>query len=888
MRQINTNELLNTMKRFLLFALTVGLLTACRGPQTLTTAAPQPETEYRELDTMVISAPKPDELKTPEEFELPRYNPSAKRTVDLLHTRLDLRFDWEKEQVLGKATLTLRPYFHPIDRVVLDAKNFELHAVRFADRSEPLRYDYDGRQLTIHLDRSYTRNEELSLFIDYTASPNETGGSAAITSDKGLFFINPRGEEPDKPRQIWTQGETEYNSRWFPTIDKPNERCTQELLLTVADTLETLSNGLLVASTNNGDGTRTDHWKLDQPHAPYLFMIAVGDYAIVRDTWNGIPVEYYVEPEYEPYARRIFPHTPEMLQFFSDKLDYPYPWPKYSQVVVRDYVSGAMENTTAVIYGEFMQGTERDLIDEMTNDKIVAHELFHHWFGDLVTCESWANLTLQEGFANYSEYLWMKHKYGQDEADYHLLTELQGYLAEAANDIHPLIHFGYEDKEDMFDAHSYNKGGLVLHMLHHYVGDEAFFAALNRYLTQHKYTEVEADELRLAFEDVTGEDLNWFFDQWFFQPGHPRLDISTSWDESSKTLTLTVEQQQPPDKMPAIFRLPTEVDIYDASGKAVRHPLLIDQRRQSFTFQLPAEPALVNFDPDNALLAEKSEELTPEKAAFQYAHCPSFRDRYEALKYLSDHGGERAAHTLEKALQDPFWLIRLQAAYNVEPNDRTLPLLEQMAETDPHSYVRAGAVEVLGSTQRPEYASLFRRILEKEPSYYVIATGLSALGELDPKQALELAAQFEDERNGDLLDAIGELYAASGDPRHLPFFEKRWADMEGFAAIGFLENYAALAAAAELPTLQKVGEKLKAVAIDMNTSPFKRYAATNALNTLHAELINRLDGAAENQKNALEQTDDQILQWLEEVKKAETNSQLKMMYQQFPDPAQRP
>ncbi len=875
------------MKRILLFALTVGLLTACKGPQTLTTA-PQPETEYRELDTMVISAPKPENLKTPEEFELPPYNPSARRTVDLLHTRLDLRFDWEKEQVLGKATLTLRPYFYPIDRVTLDAKNFEFHAIRFADRSEPLRYDYDGQQVTIFLDRTYTRNEELSLFIDYTASPSETGGSTAITSDKGLFFINPRGEEPGKPRQIWTQGETEHNSRWFPTIDKPNERCTQELLLTVADTLETLSNGLLVASTRNGDGTRTDHWKLDQPHAPYLFMIAVGDYAVVRDTWNGIPVEYYVEHEYEPYARRIFPHTPEMLQFFSDKLDYPYPWPKYSQIVVRDYVSGAMENTTAVIFGEFMQGTERDLIDELTNDKIVAHELFHHWFGDLVTCESWANLTLQEGFANYSEYLWLEHKYGRDEADYHLLTELQGYLAAAANDIHPLIHFGYEDKEDMFDAHSYNKGGLVLHMLHRYVGDEAFFAALNRYLSLHKYTEVEADELRLAFEDVTGEDLNWFFDQWFFQPGHPRLDISTAWDESSKTLTLTVEQQQNPEKMPAIFQLPTHVDIYDAEGKATRHAIRIDQRRQSFTFNLPAKPALVNFDPDNVLLAEKSEALTEEEAAFQYAHCPSFRDRYEALKYLSDHGGERAAATLEKALQDPFWLIRLQAAYNVEPNERTLPLLEKMAETDPHSYVRAGAVEVLGSTQRPEYLPLLRRILEKEPSYSVIAAGLNALAELDSEQALEAAARFENEKNGELLDAIGELYAASGDPRYLPFFEKRWTDMEGFAAIGFLENYAALAASAELPTLLQVGEKLKNVATDMSASPFKRYAATNALNTLHAELINRMDGADQEQKAALDQSDDQILQWLEAVKKAETNRQLKMMYQQFPNPAQRP
>ena len=386
-----------------------------------------PPMETRELDTMtvtpqangVIDTDTQEEVVEAPAVEIPNeratYNAAAPRVHDLLHTRLDLSFDWEQEMVIGEAMLRLTPIFRPSDKVLLDAKNFTINSITDGEGQE-LTYEYTGdkQRITVLLPREYKRGEEYELLFDYTAVPSESGGSAAITSDKGLFFINPRGEEgDDKPRQIWTQGETENNSRWFPTIDKPNERTTQEMYLTVAEQYETLSNGTLVSSTPNGDGTRTDYWKMDLPHAPYLFMLTVGDFEIVEDQeWNGIPVNYYMEKEWADHAKAIYPYTREMLGFFSSLTGVEYPWPKYSQVAVRDFVSGAMENTSAVIFGEFMHGTERSLIDVDRNEKIVAHEMFHHWFGDLVTCESWANLTLNEGFANYSEYLWMEEKHG--------------------------------------------------------------------------------------------------------------------------------------------------------------------------------------------------------------------------------------------------------------------------------------------------------------------------------------------------------------------------------------------------------------------------------------------------------------------------------------------
>ncbi len=346
------------MNRFLLslFLPAVFLIAACNTPR----VAVAPETEMRNLDTMTVTPETngvigEDEMVEADEVaeapipnERPTYNPAATRMHDLLHTKLELSFDWEKEMVMGVASLKLKPIFRPSSQVLLDAKNFTINSIIDQNgQNRSYTYDEGRQQITVDLGAEYTRDQEYSLVIDYTAVPAESGGSAAITSDKGLFFINPRGEEgDDKPRQIWTQGETENNSRWFPTIDKPNERTTQEMYLTVREDYETLSNGTLVSSTPNGDGTRTDYWNMDLPHAPYLFMLTVGDFDIVEDEdWNGKPVNYYMEKGWADHAKSIYPYTREMLSFFSDVTGVDYPWQKYSQVAVRDYVSGAMENT---------------------------------------------------------------------------------------------------------------------------------------------------------------------------------------------------------------------------------------------------------------------------------------------------------------------------------------------------------------------------------------------------------------------------------------------------------------------------------------------------------------------------------------------------------------
>ncbi|WP_448633606.1 M1 family metallopeptidase [Pedobacter panaciterrae] len=450
------------------------------------------------------------------------YHASSTKINALVHTKLDVKFDYSKRHLIGKEWVTLKPYAYPTDSLTLDAQGMDIRTIALVNGKnlQTLKYTYDEEQLKIQLGKKFLPGEAYTIFIDYTAKPDElkVKGSAAITDAKGLYFINPDSAVKGKPVQIWTQGETEASSAWFPTIDKPNQKTTAEISITAPTKYVTLSNGKLVSQLKNANGTRTDTWKMDLPHSPYLFMMAVGDFKIYRDKWNNKEVNYYLEPAYAPYAKQIFGLTPEMIDFYSKTLGVDYPWNKYSQIVVRDYVSGAMENTTATLHGAYVQRTPREMLDENFGqaESTIAHELFHQWFGDYVTAESWSNLTVNESFANYSEYLWAEHKYGKDAADAHNYEDMSQYLGSKKEALKNLVRFHYADKEEVFDAVSYQKGGRILNMMRNYLGDKVFFKGLNIYLKQNAFKNGEAHQLRLAMEEASGQDMNWFFNQWYF------------------------------------------------------------------------------------------------------------------------------------------------------------------------------------------------------------------------------------------------------------------------------------------------------------------------------------------------------------------------------------
>ncbi|HRQ51591.1 MAG TPA: M1 family aminopeptidase, partial [Agriterribacter sp.] len=703
------------------------------------------------------------------------YRAVPEKLTDLVHTKLEARFDYEKAYMYGKVWITLEPHFYSTDSVVLDAKGMDIKAVAIVQRTvtKPLKYTYDGRQINIRLDKTYSKGEQYKIYVDYTAKPNELakGGSEAIKDDKGLYFINPLGEEKDKPVQIWTQGETESTSVWCPTIDKPNQKCTQEFFLIVPSQYVSLSNGKLLQQQKNADGTRTDYWKMDLPHSPYLFFIGIGDYAVIKDLYNGKEVSYYVEKAYASVARKIFGNTPEMIAFFEKITGVSYPWPKYAQMTARDYVSGAMENTTATLHQESAQQDSRQLLDGNAWENTIAHELFHHWFGDYVTAKSWSNLTVNESFANFSQVLWSEYKYGKDAGDAENYKNMQQYLSSPEDAKKPLVRFHYKDKEDMFDAVSYQKGGRILNMLRNYLGDDAFYKGLNLYLTTHKFNNAEAHQLRLALEEISGRDLNWFFNQWYFGSGHPKLTIDYAYNDSSKTVSVHVKQTQ----AEAAFMLPVAIDIYNGKERK-RHQVWVDQKDQLFTFAVTARPDLVNFDGDKILLCEKKE--TGKSLAnyvHQYTVAGSYVDRREAISgFAALQDSTTAVEMLKTALRDRYLELRIFALHSADlTKEHVKQALEStifiVAKGDPEPTVRAEALMALSLYDKPIYKELIQRSVN-DSSYSVAGAALLSLNQLDKPEAYAKAKKLTATKTkGKLAEAISNVFAENSKAEDLDY-----------------------------------------------------------------------------------------------------------------------
>ncbi len=694
---------------------------------------------------------------------------TAERINDLFHTKLDVKFDYDKSYMYGKAWITLSPHFYPTDSLRLDAKGMEFNkvAIRKASGGEvPLTYVYDGFAMRIKLDKTYKQGEKYTVYIDYTAKPDEFEAKMGnkLLGVKGLYFINPKGEDKDKPTQIWTQGETESSSGWFPTIDKTNQKTTQEIYMTVPAKYVSLSNGKLMSQKQNSNGTRTDYWKMDLPHAPYLFFMGVGNYAVVKDSWRGKEVNYYVEPEYGPVAKKIFGGTPEMMTYFSRITGVDYPWVKYSQITGRDYVAGAMENTTATLHQNAAQQDARELIDGNSWETVIAHELFHQWFGDYVTAENWSNLTLNESFADYSQTLWTEYKYGQDAGDAENFSGMRTYLQSRSEKKH-LVRFDYNAPEEMFDAVSYQKGGRILHMLRNYVGDSAFFKSLNHYLTTNKFTAAEAQQLRLSFEAVTGRDLTWFFDQWYYGVGHPKIALNYSYNEIEKRVAMIVKQTQ----SGKIFRLPVAVDIYNGTAKT-RTQIWVDKPIDTFYFASASKPTLVNFDGDKILLIEKTDNSkTLDEYINQYSYAGKYMDRREALDFCGKKMDDpKALALIKKALKDPYHGIRGLALSKIDIKKEAVkkemePVIEEMARNDKKSTVRATAIGMLSNYENKAYRSIFEKAI-LDSSYSVSGFGLEALSKIDSAAALQKALQLsKTTTKGKLDEAVNKILVASGN-----------------------------------------------------------------------------------------------------------------------------
>jgi aminopeptidase N len=810
------------MKKYIIFPLiTAVTIYACKStkdPQSTTKSTAQNTTTNKatptntetpeihiQMDTITVSS-----KTTPAVQE--EYRASNTILNDLIHTKLEVSFDWNKSYLYGKAYITLKPHFYSTNKLFLDARGMEIKELSvisktnqinssatgtFVNRSN-LTYKYENDSLKITLDKTYTKNEQYTIYVDYVAKPNElaSGGSNAIMSDKGLYFVNPKGEDYLKMPQIWTQGETQASSAWFPTIDSPNQKTTQEIYMTVKENLTTLSNGLLVSTRKNNDGTKTDYWKMDLPHAPYLFMMGVGEFKkVVDQPWKGKEISYYVEKEYEPHAKAIFGDTKEMIEFYSKITGVDYPWQKYAQISVRDYVSGAMENTSATLHGDFVAyQTTRDTIDYKKGASTIAHELFHQWFGDYVTCESWSNLPLNESFATYGEYLWIEHKEGRDAADYHHLGSRRSYIGSSEQKEVHLVRFKYENKEDMFDAFSYAKGGQVLHMLRKVLGDDAFFAGLKNYLSTNKFKPAEIHHLRLAFEETTGQDLNWFFNEWFLASGRPKLLVTKEYNANNNTLILNISQKQNLKTTP-LYIMPLDVDVY-VNGNKQRTRVWMRNEKETYTITCNGKPQWVNIDGERSLLADVDFEKSTEELIAQYKTGALYGDRIEALKVLEKNlNSNNDVKTVFKdaAQNDKFHELRSFALSRLKTMSDKVELkntLINVFNKDAKTLVKADALGILNEqfNADADVQELNTKALNSN-SYSILIEGLQGINKKDPKLATEKAKAFENEYSARVLNTIASIYASNPNDNQSHFFRNGFKYIPGFDMLSYLASY---------------------------------------------------------------------------------------------------
>ncbi len=713
------------------------------------------------------------------------YRGERRKINDLVHTDLKLKLHVKEHTAEGEVELTLKPHFYPTDSLTLDAKAMQIYAVKVNDRE--VKYTYNGKKLKIRLPKTYTRNESYKVYVRYLAQPDSVKApkGSAITDNRGLYFINTDGQSGDYPAQVWTQGEPESNSAWVPTLDTPNQKTTFRLQLTYPGGWVSLSNGKKTASRENADGTRTDTWELMQKFPPYLMFFFTGPFEVVKDTYKGKPVDYYVEKKYKNVARKIFGKTPEMIRYFSRITGVEYPWNKYDQVVTRKFVSGAMENVTAVNHSEMAYQKESELVDGNHWEDVIAHELFHHWFGDLVTAESWAQIAMNESFATYGEALWEEHDEGKDKADYVLDKNRDMYLISPVFATKPLVRHYYSNPDEVFDMVSYQKGSLILHMLRKTVGDEAFFAGLNKYLTSLKYKTGEAEQLRLAMEEVSGMDLTPFFRQWFYRPGHPYLKVQYHFDDTKKEGTVEIIQQTD-----SLWNVPVKIDIYEGDQYS-SHTLQVKDSVNTLHFSYTRKPDFINVNADHVLLAVIDDPRPEETYYFQFKHAKNYIDRKMGLNKAGANVHKREAfEVIVLALDDPFYVIREKAIELLDVkspffNNKIEKKLYRIAQKDPKTLVRAAAIKKLGETGKKKYVKMFEKALHST-SAAVKKAALIALLKSDREKAKKILSALNETEKKELGIQLLGFYTDVKMEKEMPFVARHLTDnlMEIFRGEG--------------------------------------------------------------------------------------------------------
>jgi len=658
------------------------------------------------------------------------------RSYDALHYRIVIRLDLDQKSFEGETTVSLTSLRDGLETCVLDAEEFKVTKV-LSDWGESLAFEQSEKELSVKMARPLKFGETRSFTCYYGGKDPKIG----------LRFI---AESASNPQLVFSDSFPDHVHHWFPCFDYPNDKVTNEIVATVKSGLKVAANGRLVSVVESRPaGTVTYHWSQELPHSTYLIFLAAAPYVVVQDSYKTLPVNYWVYPQDEKKAIATYGKTPKMMEYFNRIFGYDYPWQKYDQVSVPS--GGGAESTSATAM------THRIMVDEKNEADfsaigIVSHELAHQWWGDLITLRSWAHTWLNESFGTYSDYLYFRYEKGDDEGAVNLMNKLNGYLREAKTRyVRPIVFDRYDQPGDMFDSHTYPKGALVLHMLRQQVGDQAFFEILKHFLHRYAFDAVDTADFIRSVKTVTGQNLDWFFDQWLFKPGHPVFDVRSEWDPARKVVILKVAQTQDFSRGIPVFRVPVTVAIVAPGG---RRTSTVWVRGKEEVFELPADakPLLVRFDPGNVLLKEINFPKDRDELLYQLRSDDVIGRMGAAAELLRFKDDPTVIGALAASAQgDPFWAVRRSAIEALgRITDKQVPAILRKTSLDVHSSVRAASLVALGDLKDRSLVEFFKERFTKDWSDLVRAEALRALGKSgDPTVVpfLEKAATISSYRN---------------------------------------------------------------------------------------------------------------------------------------------
>ena len=666
--------------------------------------------------TAGITAQQTDIYQRPVQIE-------RSRDYDALHYRVSLTFDLDEKILRGENLITLTPLADGFTRCLLDAMELIVDSVTDSEKRE-LDFEQSAEKVSIFFSKSYSYSDTITFTVQYHANDPQ----------QGLFFDE---ETSDHPRMVSTDSWPDEARYWIPCYDYPNDKVTHELIITVPEGEKVLSNGRFLGVVHDErNSTATWHWSQEESHSTYLMMLAIGPFEVIEDSLGSLPINYWVYPGDVEDARWIFEKTPRMIQFYSDLFQYDYPWAKYDQVTT-PRVGGGAEATSATVLG---QGVihDRRAEQDYSWEGIIAHEIAHQWWGDLITLREWSHTWLNESFGTYSDYLWTRMEKGEDAGAWDLLGKKNQYLREAhTRYIRPIVFNRYDRPHDNFDSHTYPKGAAVLHMLRFILGDEPFFRTLSYFLHEHEFKAVDTHDFQKAIKDVTGQNLDWFFDQYIFMPGHPIFDISYTWIEEEKTVRLKVAQTQDTSTGVPIYRIPVIIGIVTSEGKASQ-TVWITEQEEFFEFHVEEKPLMVRFDEGNYLLKEWTFPKSVEELLYQFENDDVIGREWAASRlsnYINEAGVEAAL--LRGSRNDRFWAVRLSAVNVLRsvPGRKHVEDLKQIAQDD-NSRVRTAALRVLGDYRMPDLAAFFQEHFAGDDSYTAQAEALRSIGKCGDQKRL--------------------------------------------------------------------------------------------------------------------------------------------------------